>query len=1020
MLLRQKIHLGMMVGLVLLLVGNLSRAQVAPTSEGSSASPFFIRSWEVGQGLPSSTVTAITQTRDGYLWLGTEAGLARFDGVQYRVFGLRDGLKNLQISALLEDHAGTLWIGTAGGGLGKMTAGKIEMFTLKDGLAGDSISSLLEATNGDIWIGTHTGLSRWHAGKFAAPGKVIKPPFVFDLAKDHHGNIWVATLHTGLLRFHDGQFSVADGESGLSTITNNPRCLLVDNQDRVWAGMREKNLLCWDNGKITFYGTNEGFPAVILNRLAQTADGTIWAGSLDEGLFYFQNGRFNVLRKKDGLPDDAVLSLFAGQEQLLWIGTRSGGLSRLNSRKLSVYHAMAGDSTRLVRSLAQTTNGDLWVGTFGQGVFRWQGAQFDQAKIEHAPIRLDNLTELMVEALFGASDGSLWWGAGPHLYQTKNGNALYYYDNGWLSGDRVWSLCEALGGGIWVGTFNGQLRLVSGTNITTIKGLSGKPITSLVEQPDGTLWIGSLGDGLLQWKNGKLTTFTTANGLGSDLIRTLSLDADGTVWIGTDGGGLTRFADGKFTAFTTEQGLINDTVLQILSDDDNGLWLGFNQGICRVSKRVIGDVAEGRGHTLHPLIFGTTDGMPTEECVGNFGAALKTADGLLRFATTKGIVVIDPHKQLTHISVPAVIVEQVLVDGQPLAASEKTDASEPPIFQTTPGRHNFEIRYTGLSFNAPERVRFKYRLDGWDSDWVDVGDERIARYNVPPGTYHFHVIACNSNGQWNEVGATLTLEVPPHFWQSNWFGVPCSLLLIAAVAVLVRWLERSRYRAQLKRLKQEEATNKERSRIARDLHDELGSSLTSIAMLSDLGQFNPSREERLTKLEKRVQKISASALYTVRSLDEIVWAINPRNDSLESLLSYLTQCTREHFENQELSCRFRIPHNVPELRLLPELRHNVFLIVKGALDNTQKYAQASEVCLGAKVSGSRVEISVQDNGIGFDQAAVASTQRTGLDHMRRRAGNLGGQLIVETQPGQGTTVKLILNVALNHTGRENK
>jgi ligand-binding sensor domain-containing protein/signal transduction histidine kinase len=967
-----------------------------------SVLPFFIRSWEAGQGLPSSAVTAVTQTRDGYLWVGTDAGLARFDGVKSRVFGLAEGLKNLQISTLLEDKSGALWIGTAGGGLGRLVDGKIQTFTIKDGLAGDSISSLLENTNGDIWVGTHTGLSVWHNGKFEAPDKKTGAFFIFDLAKDHHGNIWVATLYNGLLRFRDGQFSVADGESGM-IITNNPRCLLVDSQDRVWAGLRERKVLRYADGNITLYGTNEGFPEVILNRLAQTADGTIWAGSADEGLFYFQNGQFNGLRKKDGLPDDAILSLYADKERLLWIGTQSGGLGRLGPKKLSAYHVMDGTSEAVVRSLAKTTNGDLWVGAFGQGVYNWQGTQFDHIQI--GPVNPYS-SHLLVETLLGAGDGTLWTGAAAHLYQTRDGKLIYHADERPFAGDRIWCLSEAQGGGIWIGTFNGQLRLLKDKKNTAVKGLDGKPITTLVQQGDGTLWIGSLGDGLLQLKDGKITSFTTKDGLGSDLIRTLSLDADGTLWIGMDGGGLTRYANGKFDTFTTKQGLVSDTVLQILSDDDGSLWLGCNQGICRVSKRVISDVADGRAHALHPLVLGVTDGMPSEECVGSFGAALKTDDGLLRFSTTKGIVVIDPRKQLTHIGLPTVAVEEVLMDGRPLTASSRDTQTGVPVFEATPGRHNFEIHYTGLSFNAPERVQFKYQLEGWDEDWVEAGGERIARYNVPPGNYHFRVIACNSNGLWNEIGAGIILDVPPNLWQSFWFRLLAGLILLALVALIVRRVERRRYRTRLKRLEQEQAMDKERSRIARDLHDELGSSLTYISMsVNDLEPAAGSDEQ----FKKQRGKISTFAVRTARSLDEIVWAINPHNDSLRNLLSYLTQFTREQFESSDVKCRFQIPTDLPELPLPPELRHNIFLTVKEALNNVQKYAKPTEVCLAAKTIGSQVEISVQDDGIGFDlNSAPAKQERNGLTNMRQRVETVGGKFNIETAPGKGTTIRLLI------------
>ncbi len=979
---------------------NLSPAQ---EMAGSSATPYFIRSWQVGQGLPSSTVNAITQTRDGYLWLGTDEGLARFDGLKCRVFGLQEGLKNLQVSALLEDRSGTLWIGTAGGGLGRLVNDKIQTFSIKDGLAGDSISALVQDAKGDVWIGTHTGLSRWHDGTFDVPDPTLSSAFIFDLAMDHEGRIWAATLHNGLMCYQDGKFSLMIPEKQKPPyLASNPRCLVIDNQDRVWAGLREQSLLCYDHGTVTRYGTNDGFPQVILNRLAQTQDGTIWGGSIDNGLFYFQNGQFHNLQKEDGLPDDSILALYADKDHLLWIGSQSGGLSRLGARKLSAYHVMNGADECVVRSLAMTTNGDLWVGTYGQGVYQWKGTEFIPARID-----LWEENHLLVEALLGASDGSLWWGAGPHLYQTRQDHIISQYSEGWLTGDRVWCLGEAPGGGLWVGTFNGRLaRLLPNGKFKSIKGLGGKPLTSLAVQPDGTLWIASLGDGLLRLQDGKLTAFTTKDGLGSDLIRTLMLDPDGVLWIGTDDGGLTRYANGEFKTVTTRQGLVGDTVLQILSDDDGNLWLGCNQGICRLSKRVFNDVAEGRGHSLHPLIIGTADGMPTEECVGFFGAALKVDNSQLCFSTARGIVVVDPRKQFTHITEPPVLMEGVSMDGQPLMPTDKTDGNGWPVYQATPGRHGFEFRYTGLTFDSPERIQFRYQLEGWDQDWVEAGDERVARYNIPPGNYRFRVIACNSGGLWNEVGAGMTLVVPPNLWQALWFKIVSGLILLGLLALLIRQVERGRYRARLRRLEQEHAMQNERARIARDLHDELGSSLTYISMsVSDL---DPAAGGEPFK--KRKDKISAFATRTARSLDEIVWAINPVNDSLRSLLAYLTQFAREHFEESGINCRFQIPDDLPEVPLPPEMRHNIFLAVKEALNNALKYARATEVLLAATSDGHQVVISVQDNGVGFDLGSASARQeRNGLSNMRQRVEKLGGKFNLETAPGKGTVVRLTLH-----------
>ena len=968
------------------------------------SSNFFIRSWQDQQGLPNNTVNAIAQTRDGYLWLGTDEGLARFDGVHCQVFGLSDGLKNIQISALLEDRRGALWIGTAGGGVGRMLHGEIKTYTVKDGLAGDSISSFVEATNGDVWIGTHTGLSRWHNGVFEPLAKELGPLLVFDLAKNRAGDIFAATLHNGLLRFQGEKVSIADGETG--TITNNPRCVFVDSRDRVWTALRERKMLCGENGSWTSYGTNEGFPEVVAYRVSETSDGTIWVGSWNEGLYYFQNGSFNSLQKEDGLSDDAILSLFAGHDKFLWVGTQSGGLNRIGPKKLSVYHVMEGASESQLRSLAQTTNGELWVGTYGQGVYQWRESEFEPFQDPH----LRN--HLLVEAMLSAQDGSLWWGAGPSLYQRKDGKLISYFgDTPWLTGDRVWSLCEDRESGIWIGTYNGKLGLLRKGKFSPVKELSGKAITALAQETDGTLWIGSLGGGLARLQNQQLTFFTVKDGLQSELIRTLHLDADGTLWIGTDGGGLNRWSHGRMRGFTTGQGLLDDIILQILEDDDGSLWLGCNRGICRVSKRVLNDVANGKSSSVHPLNFEVADGMASEECVGNFGAALKTQSGQLCFATAKGIVVIDPRQQSHVAPLPSALIENVLVDKQILKLEPELHSG----LIIAAGRHSFEFRYTGIGFDAPEKIHFRYRLEGLDSGWIEAGDSRVVRYSyLPPGEYRFVVQACNFNGQWAEPGAGLSFAVLRHFWQTTWFAVLTGIVLLAAIAAVIRMVERRRYRARLKRMMQERAMENERVRIARDLHDELGSSLNYISMsITDIGQ---SPETNAEKLKQRAEKISGFTVRTARALDEIVWAVNPRKDSLRSLVEYLTTFAREQFENTDVHCRFQIADNLPELLLPPEMRHNLFLVVKEALNNALKHSHATAISLVAQTDERQIEIGIQDNGDGFDLAALPSqNERNGLENMRQRMAALGGRFQLETQPGHGTRITLAVDYPQRHT-----
>ena len=1004
------------LGLTSLLPGRSSAAERVPQTDA----PFLFRAWRTEDGLPHNSVNAITQTRDGYLWLGTDQGLARFDGVHCRTFGLADGLRSLQISALLEDSQGALWVGTFGGGLSRIANGTVKTFTTANSLAGDTVNALLEDDLGVLWIGTATGLSRWQNGAFLpaitnAPGD----RFIRALAKEPGGAVWIAMLDDGLSCCRDGRFAIVRGPTNAPIIR--AYSLLVDASGTLWASLRAGGILRRDTNTWTQFGPAQGMPSVFINSLAQSPDGTIWAGSLDEGLYYLRTsekqeaesskqkyaggraGQFVALRETDGLASDAIRSLYVDREQNLWVGTRAGGLNRLTPRKLSTIWVLEGTAERLPIALAQTADGELWVGTSGRGLFRWHGRQFEQF-LRGPPIE----SHQFVEALLGTRDGALWWGAGPALFEWRDGHlAAAYALLPWLRRDRVLALCEDGQGGLWIGTHNGQLQHLRNGEFHPVRGLPAKPVSALAQQPDGTLWIGTLGAGLIRRQAESTSTFTSTNGLPSDLIRTLLLDRQGTLWIGTVGGGLSRWQAGHLDSFAAAQGLLDDSIAQIVDDDAGNLWLGCNRGIQRVSKQALADVAAKKISVVHPFVFGRREGMLSEQCVGGFGAALKLHSGELCFATARGIVVIDPHGQTGNAPPPAVLLQAVLIDGKAQRGNFQAPGRSADVPRIPPGKQRFEFHYTGLSFGAPDRVRFKYQLEGLDPDWVQAEESRSAIYaHVPPGQYRFKVIACNSDGLWNEVGATAAFIVLPHVWQRGWFIGLGALGFVGLTAGVIRGLERRRYHRRLRRLEFERAMDHERARIARDLHDELGSSLTRISLLSDLASV---RDGSPDQLKAQVRKISDFAVRTTQALDQIVWAVNPRNDSLRSLLEYLTQLGRELFEDTPINCRFQIPDNLPDFPLPPEMRHNVFLVVKEAFNNALKHSKARVVSLQAQANQSQIEIVVVDDGAGFDLGVGESkNQRSGLRNMRERIESLGGRCEIETGLGRGTRVTLLL------------
>ena len=1001
----------------------------SPGLTARGALSFSFRSWQREQGLPQNLVRALVQTRDGYIWVGTDDGVARFDGVRFVSFGWREGVRSAPVRRLFEDSRGALWIGSVGAGLTRLQDGKFTTFTSRDGLLSDSITALAEDSSGRLWVGTEAGINIWEGNHWTS--LTNEPAFngrpITTFFKDHHGDLWFGVTGAGVFQVRKGsiqRFTDPLVESLLLDV----HCLLVDHSSRIWLGAGDDFLLCRDGNEWRRYRIPRHLARPYVTALAESPDGAIWAGSVSEGLFQFKQGKLLAINASSGMLDNFVESLLADLEGNLWVGT-SAGLSQLRRKNVSAFGPDEGLGYGPVEGLTEVAGGIIWAAKPGDGLYRWDGRAFGRL-VSGGPPRFGP----RVNALLSARDGSCWGGGGQGLWRfPQPADVLEELPAPALAGRDVLSLAEERDGVIWAGAADGTLwRLQNGVASLQTNFPRTSPITAIMPDPDSFLWVGTDGAGLYRFRGTVRAHYSKSSqttGPLSDFIRALQRDAQGNVWIGTAGGGLTRYQDGRFTTFTSREGLPDDTISQILEDNLGRLWLGCNRGIASVARRDLEELADGKIPVVYPRIYGRAEGMLSEECTGGFcPAGLRTKSDLLWSSTLKGIVAVDPRPRTTDAPAPSIVLEEVLVDGLPVHAGKLVSASPHQLplapadarlgsatnsltstnaegLQISPGRHRLELRYTGLSFSAPERVRFRYRLENLDADWVEAGPLRTAIYSyVPPGKYRFQVIACNSDGVWNEEGTSLSLQVLPYFWQNRWFIGLAALGLLATVGGASRLVEQRKHQRRLSRIEQERALERERARIAQDLHDDLGSSLTRISLLSALAKAD---KENPTQVEVHADKISQSAAQTVRALEEIVWAVRPGSDSLQSLVEYITHFANEMFSGSPTHCRLDIPHDLPSRELPPEMRHNIFLIVKEALTNALKHSAAREVNVAVKSSGDGLQIRVQDDGKGFSPSRFSeSSTRNGLGNMRRRAESIGAELGLESAPGAGATVNL--------------
>jgi signal transduction histidine kinase/streptogramin lyase len=584
----------------------------------------------------------------------------------------------------------------------------------------------------------------------------------------------------------------------------------------------------------------------------------------------------------------------------------------------------------------------------------------------------------------------------------------------------IFALYQDQQGAMWVGTQSGLARYANGqcTWFTRKDGLVLPDVRVITEDAAGAIWFGMSGGGLGRLKDGKLTQFRRPDGLTNDFVWSLLAEKDGTLWVGTFGGGLCRLRNGRFATISTHEGLPNNVICHIADDGQGNFWISSYGGIFRVPKSELNLCADGQLEAVNYVAFGEAEGLSTMECSGGFqSAGCQTPDGKLWFPTIKGLAMVDPANVRINPFPPPVVIEEVAVDDQLLPLPDQS-ASTTARLQIQPGKHRLEFRYTGLSLAAPEKVRFKYRLDGLEPEWVDVGTRRVAYYSyLKPGNYTFRVIACNNDGIWNDHGSALAFTVLPRFWQTWWFTSVALLAGVGAVASAVRYIIRRRLYKKMEILERQRALENERARIAKDIHDDLGASLARIMLLS---QSNRSEGEDSRQLVTRLGTVYLAARELTRTMDEIVWAISPHHDTLDSLVNYLGKFAQDFLNVAGIRCRLIVPIQLPVWPLTAEVRHSLFLAFKETLHNVVKHASATEVRVSLTLAESGFSAIIEDNGIGFDPArtdvapmakdSLRIASGNGLTNMRKRIEGIGGECQVDSAPGKGTRVKFVVRV----------
>ncbi len=733
------------------------------------------RNWQTDQGLPQNSVFSVAQSADGYLWLGTQEGLARFDGVRFTVFNQQntEALRSNHIGTLRVDRRGSLWLGTFDGGLVRYRGGQFVRIGAQQGLSNDTVLALIERKDGSLWLGTRGGgINHWSGDRFSQLRQRdgLAHDVVNALAEDREGALWAGT-DAGLSHYAGGRFTSFTTAQGLphEKIT----ALAVGKNGRIWVGTA-KGLARNQDGSASAFEAIPELGEWGIRSLYEDAEQALWVGTDGGGIFRIANGQVQQLSTKQGLAGDNIGAIFEDAEGSVWLGSDTGGLTRLRNGSFATFSAPEGLSNDNARSVLAARDGSVWVGSFG-GLSQLKDGRFRNFS------KADGLAAEVVLSLAETADGSLWAGTlGGGLSRMQAGRFRSYSKAQGLSHEIVLSLLASRAGGLWIGTRAGGLNYWADDKIQSFgpeQGLTHQDIRALHEAADGSLWIGTLGGGLFHYRNGEFLPFTSKQGLSSDKIFSLHGGSDGSLWIGTFGGGLIRYKNGVFHTITARQGLHEDTVFQILEDRSGHLWLSGNRGISRVVLAELNALADGTAQRVRAVSFGKADGLRSIE--GNGGhqpVGTKDAQGALWFATTKGVVRVRPEALATNMLPPPVVLESIEVGGKPAPLHNGLEVE--------PGQTDIALHYTALSFARPEAVRFRYRLQGFDQDWVPAGNRRDAYYtNLPPGSYRFEVQAINEDGVHSARPASLQFTLKPQIWQH-----PAFVLVYLLAGALLFWL----------------------------------------------------------------------------------------------------------------------------------------------------------------------------------------------------------------------------------------
>jgi signal transduction histidine kinase/ligand-binding sensor domain-containing protein len=956
------------------------------------------KAWTVRDGFFKGNIYSIAQTPDGYLWLATEFGLVRFDGVRSVPWEPPAGehLPSSNIRQLVSARDGRLWIGTLKG----MASWKDGKLTQYRELAGLYVETVLEDREGTIWAGAYATpagrLCAIRSGTVRCYGEDGSFGLgVISLYEDSRGNLWAGAL-TGLWRWRPGpprNYAMPDLVYTSQTVTEGDNAALLI---ATTGGIRQLV-----DGKAEVFPLPGAARQFKPGKLLRDRDGGLWIGTLDRGLVHVHQGKTDSFTQSDGLSGDLISHFLEDREGNIWVAS-SDGLDRFRDVAVPTISVKQGLSNASVWSVLAARDGSVWLGTH-EGLNRWNNSQITIYRERSSGLPDD------ADSLFQDDRGRIW-------VSTARGFA--YFENGrfvpvsGVPGGVVHSMAGDSAGNLWIGDQDrGLFHLLEGSGVERIpwSRLGRKDFAyALVPDPArGGLWLGFYQGGVAYFKDGQVrASYAPADGLGEGRVTELQLDPDGALWAATEGG-LSRIKNGRVDTLTSKNGLPCDAVHWAMEDDDRAFWLDMACGLVRIARPEMDAWAVDPKRTIQTTVFDSSDGVRNHASgySGYSPRLAKAADGKLWFVAGDGVSVIDPHHIPVNKLPPPVHIEQITADRKTQDAT--SNLRLPPLIR------DLEIDYTALSLVAPEKIRFRVKLEGRDPDWKDVGNERKAFYNdLPPRNYRFRVMASNNSGVWNEAGASFDFSIAPAYYQTGWFQASC-----AAAFFLMLW---GLYRLRLHQIAREfnarldERVN-ERTRIARDLHDTLLQSFQGLMLRFQVAHDElPGRPAEARKTLENALDQAAQAITEGRdAVQGLRSSTVETNDLARAIGSLGAELAGEETDSNRVESFVDVEGTPRDIH--PILRDEIYRIAGEALRNAFRHAQAKRIEVTIWYGARQFRLRVRDDGKGIDPEVLDEQGRAGhwgLAGMRERAELIGGQLEIWSQQESGTQVELSIPASL--------